>query len=1135
MEKKPENRHLVRGTSPLFILFLLWIAVIQTAFAQIPPGYYSPAIGLTGTPLQLALHNIIKNHTAKSYDYLWTAFQATDKKPNGTVWDIYSDIPDGTPNGNPPYVFYFITDQCGTASAEGDCYSREHSFPKSWFGGTVMPMYTDLFHLYPVDQYVNNRHSNNPFGEVDDPSWTSLNGSKVGPCATPGYTGTVFEPRDDYKGDLARSYFYMSVRYYTEDSGWPGSPMVTGSQLNPWALAMMIQWHQSDPVSPKETNRNNAIYVIQHNRNPFIDHPEYVAAIWSSTPVKPEPTNHVTAFASVAGPPAYSAITLTWTDATGAVLPDGYLIRGSASGFNAIESPADGTPVPDGGLNLNVATGAENCIMTGLSSATTYYFKIFPYSNSGSAIAYKTNGTVPQTSATTASGTGSGDIIISQYYEGASYNKWIEITNLGPDVDLAVTPVYLLQIAGASPKDVTTTNPNLCASLNTGIFSSGSSRLVRNPQALLPSYAVADYTNGNLNFNGAYDVVFLSSAASTTPPVAWNAMADVIGEVVNNMTTSTSIADMSLYRRNNITTGSLAWTMSDWIQLTNATVDNAAANTPERLGYHGFNYFSKPAGNLDELLNWGTSTDGSGTSPAAFNFINQVFTVQNRSSAAIGNDWTVPASGSKIILGNGVTATTFHSSNFDLYLTALEIRAESVFIVDTGSTMIVSGTTLPSGPECLTIRNGTSFNNTGRTIVSKELNNENDLPVFLGTGTIGLNGIIHKQVTGQNIFHHLEVNNESGISFAGNTRVEGNLTLILGRITLNGNGFILGPGAAVAGSPSADAMIVTSGTEQLMKEFPTGFTGSFTFPVGDSSETPEYSPVTLNFTEGTFDPGNSVGIRVINEKYPDPEITGNYLNRYWTITRSGISGFSCNASFQYLPADVTGTETLISGVRTDPEPWMTYGSANDQVHQLFISGITGFGSFTGLKSETPPQEQWLANINVATGKTNCYDAIQYLMVAGNGNLFVVDDGGSVTLIAGNSVSLLPGTLVNPGGYLYGTITTSGNYCSNPLSPVASNPENAGIKTPDAPFFSDGSPIHLYPNPTTGICNLAISHPEPSSEIRVTIYNMNGNRILHELLSHLSTCSFSLAGQPNGMYIVHVNFGNTSTIVKVLKN
>ena len=128
--------------------------------------------------------------------------------------------------------------------------------------------------------YVNGKRSNYPYGKVGQVSWTSQNGSKLGSSASSGYTGTVFEPINEYKGDFARSYFYMSVRYYTEDSGWPGSAATTGSQLKAWELAQLKQWSSQDPVSTKEINRNNAIYQIQDNRNPFIDHPEYVSAIW---------------------------------------------------------------------------------------------------------------------------------------------------------------------------------------------------------------------------------------------------------------------------------------------------------------------------------------------------------------------------------------------------------------------------------------------------------------------------------------------------------------------------------------------------------------------------------------------------------------------------------------------------------------------------------------------------------------------------------------------------------------------------------------------------------------------------------------------------------------------------------------
>jgi endonuclease I len=248
-------------------------------YSQIPPGYYDPAAGLYGTALQSALHNIIKNHTTVDYSTLTTYFESTDKKSNNTVWDMYSDIP----GGNPPYTYtYTSSDECGNYNGEGDCFNKEHSWPKSWFGGEVMPMYSDLFHLYPTDGFVNGKRSNYPYGEVGQTDWTSENGSKLGNCSWSGYSGTVFEPIDSYKGDFARTYFYMSVRYYTEDSGWPGSDMVTGSQLKSWALALMLHWNDMDPVSQKEIDRNNAVYEIQNNRNPFIDHPEFAENIWVS-------------------------------------------------------------------------------------------------------------------------------------------------------------------------------------------------------------------------------------------------------------------------------------------------------------------------------------------------------------------------------------------------------------------------------------------------------------------------------------------------------------------------------------------------------------------------------------------------------------------------------------------------------------------------------------------------------------------------------------------------------------------------------------------------------------------------------------------------------------------------------------
>ena len=256
----------------------LFSAFIFTTFliADIPPGYYDDAQGLDGEPLRLALHNIIDDHIPQSYSSLYGHFQSTDAKSDGTVWDMYSDVPGGTP----PYIYNFTSaDQCGNYSGEGDCFNREHSWPKSWFN-EGMPMNTDLFHIYPTDGYVNGMRSNHPYGEVESATWTSQNGSQRGNMNSYNHNGTVFEPIDEYKGDFARTYFYMSTRYYTEDSGWDDNDMVNGSNLKDWAVVMLMDWHLQDSISQKEIDRNNAVYAIQENRNPFIDHPEWVGCVW---------------------------------------------------------------------------------------------------------------------------------------------------------------------------------------------------------------------------------------------------------------------------------------------------------------------------------------------------------------------------------------------------------------------------------------------------------------------------------------------------------------------------------------------------------------------------------------------------------------------------------------------------------------------------------------------------------------------------------------------------------------------------------------------------------------------------------------------------------------------------------------
>lgn len=272
------------------LITLMVLAVSASSYAQGPYDsgvYYQNADGKKGAALKTALCGIIYNRDEggdlnTAYKALWTHFKTTDARPNGTVWDMYSNKRE----------MEFGTDQAGNYSKEGDVYNREHSMPNSWFGGKVMPMYTDLHHMYPTDGYVNNKRGNNPFGETNGESYKSANNfSKLGKCTYPGYTGTVFEPNDEYKGDFARTYFYMVTCYeeqiptwYTSFSNQEGMVATLDGNaypgLNSWQLEMLMKWAKNDPVSEKEINRNIAVYGIQKNRNPFIDYPELERFVW---------------------------------------------------------------------------------------------------------------------------------------------------------------------------------------------------------------------------------------------------------------------------------------------------------------------------------------------------------------------------------------------------------------------------------------------------------------------------------------------------------------------------------------------------------------------------------------------------------------------------------------------------------------------------------------------------------------------------------------------------------------------------------------------------------------------------------------------------------------------------------------
>ncbi len=266
----------------------------------IPPGYYDAVGGLTCSSLKTSLYNIIKPAVANpnpTYTGLWGAYFITDDRLNDAtnktiVWDVYTDNPSGTECES---TFGSPYQDKGTAGTiECQRYNREHAFPQSWFA-SAEPMRSDMYIVYPTDKKVNGMRGNFPYGKVTSPTYTSNNGTKLGPNTyLTQYTGSAFEPIDEYKGDLARSTFYVATAYENNIAGWQANSnanaVLDGTSykvFDDWYLKLMYQWHLQDPVSTKEIDRNNDIYMIQGNRNPFIDHPEYVALVWQCTGALP--------------------------------------------------------------------------------------------------------------------------------------------------------------------------------------------------------------------------------------------------------------------------------------------------------------------------------------------------------------------------------------------------------------------------------------------------------------------------------------------------------------------------------------------------------------------------------------------------------------------------------------------------------------------------------------------------------------------------------------------------------------------------------------------------------------------------------------------------------------------------------
>ena len=270
-----------------FLSIFALLLLAPTAWT-VDQAYYGAIDGTTGATLRNELCDITRlGPQNMSYGKLWTAYYTTDVYPEdsvgkaGKIWDMYSNVL-FTPGDN----------QCGNYGSVGDCYNREHSLPKSWFN-EQQPAYYDLGHIIPTDGKVNGQRSNFAFGECANGTRLT-NGNyvgkgKLGASTFPNYTisSSVFEPDDEYKGDFARMYMYMRVRYkdmnMTHDHG---AEMFNDEDVNfgltYYAVDLLMKWHRQDPVSKKEVDRNNAMESVQNNRNPFIDYPILAEFLWGT-------------------------------------------------------------------------------------------------------------------------------------------------------------------------------------------------------------------------------------------------------------------------------------------------------------------------------------------------------------------------------------------------------------------------------------------------------------------------------------------------------------------------------------------------------------------------------------------------------------------------------------------------------------------------------------------------------------------------------------------------------------------------------------------------------------------------------------------------------------------------------------
>ena len=515
---------------------LLFLFLPFLIFSQAPPAYYNSSAGLSGYKLKSALHNIISDKTYScSYTEVGTFYPQTDAdkyyENDNTILDIYSENPTG-----PDAYNYNFNQNISTASAEGQGWNKEHMMPQSTFYSNY-PMQSDLNYLVPADARINQLRNNYPYGKGNSTvHYKFTNGSQINDNATPNavYTGRVYEPIDEFKGDVARSLLYFAVRYEGKLSTFKFatdlSPVKDRNPLNGTEeqaydksfIDLMMVWNTQDPVSQREIDRNNAIFGIQKNRNPFIDHPEWINLIWSQT------VSSVDALAPtmlIASKISAYFVNLSWTAPTDPsilgykVYLDNVLVGSTKNNFLSIDhlNPATNYNLSVKSYNNTYVQSAESNILSVLTYTTDIYAK---------------------------------DLIISKYLEGTGDNKALEITNkTGHEVNLSP---YTL--TAQFKRDAT--NYYLEDMQLEGTVADNATFVVMNARS-----AFTCYTPTQAKFSSTAPQVIFDG--SNYLSLGYNAaVVDAIGKkYANNFS---DLGDVSLYRLATVTAPNSTFNIAEW-------------------------------------------------------------------------------------------------------------------------------------------------------------------------------------------------------------------------------------------------------------------------------------------------------------------------------------------------------------------------------------------------------------------------------------------------------------------------------------------------------------------------------------------------------------------------------------------